>query len=140
MRWTYYETHLPERAGLAPRLHGLALRRGPVSPAFWSARKCLTFAIVVPAVLPGGAGAAFATKAWAVERHADGTVTLTLDQEFSDLNGLQATLRADGVPAIIIWRRTNSAGKRATRPRASRPAGYYMTQAPSALLHRLCMA
>jgi hypothetical protein len=55
-------------------------------------------AIVVPSVLPGGAGLA---KAWAVDRSQDGTVQVTIQQAFGNLAGLQQTLRADGVPAIV---------------------------------------
>jgi hypothetical protein len=122
-RASIYETRLPERTGLAPRLHALALHRMLASHGFWPARKrflmagglaaAAAAAIVLPAVLPGSADGAFAAKAWAVERHDDGTVTLTLDQEFSDLHGLQAALRADGVPAIVSvipWEITRSHG------------------------------
>jgi hypothetical protein len=58
-------------------------------------------AIVVPAMLPAGAGGAFASKAWAVDRNSDGTVTFTVAEQFSDPAGLQRALRADGVPAFV---------------------------------------
>jgi hypothetical protein len=67
-------------------------------------------AIVVPSVLPGGAGA---PKAWAVDRNPDGTVTVTIQQVSSGLAGLQTTLRADGVPAtvaVIPWKVVNVNG------------------------------
>jgi hypothetical protein len=99
-----YPTHYPERTGLPPHRRKRFLVAGSLAAAAAAA------AIVVPAVLPGGAGFA---KAWAVERRADGTVTLTINQEFSDLNGLQAALRADGVPAIVSvipWKITHSHG------------------------------
>ena len=54
-------------------------------------------AIVVPSMLPDGAGSA---TAWAVDRNQDGTVTVTLGQEFSDPAGLQQTLRRDGIVGL----------------------------------------
>jgi len=102
-RAAIFETHYPERTGPTPRRKRFLLAGGLAAAA-------VAAAIVVPVVLPGGAGAA---KAWAVERHADGTVTLTLEQEFRDLDGLQAALRADGVPAIVSvipWKITHEDG------------------------------
>jgi hypothetical protein len=58
-------------------------------------------AIVVPAVLPGSATGTFATKAWAVERHQDGTVTVSFDEVATDPAALQRALRADGVYAFV---------------------------------------
>jgi hypothetical protein len=37
-------------------------------------------AVVVPVLLPGGTPTSFGTKAWAVQRNADGTVTVRIAQ------------------------------------------------------------
>jgi hypothetical protein len=59
-------------------------------------------AIVVPAVAPSNVGHSFAGKAWAVEWHGDGTVTVTLSPlSFQDRSGLQRALRADGIAAYV---------------------------------------
>lgn len=58
-------------------------------------------AIVVPAVLPGTATGTFITKAWAVERHQDGTLTVSFDEVATDPVALQRALRADGVHAFV---------------------------------------
>jgi hypothetical protein len=63
-------------------------------------------AIVVPATLPHGGGGAFTGTAWAVDRKPDGTVTVTLGEEFHDPAGLERALRADGITAyvrVIPW-------------------------------------
>jgi hypothetical protein len=56
--------------------------------------------IAVPAVLPGSAGS-IVTKAWAVTRSPDGTITVTIKQTLSDQAALQRALRAEGVPAYV---------------------------------------
>jgi hypothetical protein len=60
-------------------------------------------AVTLSVVLPGGADGTFATKAWAVERNPNGTVTVTVtvDQQFQDPAGLQRALREDGVIAYV---------------------------------------
>jgi hypothetical protein len=58
-------------------------------------------AITLSIVLPGGADGTFATKAWAVERNPDGTVTVTMKQQFQDPAGLQRALRQDGITAFV---------------------------------------
>jgi hypothetical protein len=58
-------------------------------------------AIVVPAVLPGSATGTFVTKAWAVERNQDGTVTVSFDEVATGSAALQRALRADGVHAFV---------------------------------------
>src|SRR5580692_5417621 len=58
-------------------------------------------AIVIPAVLPGSATGTFITKAWAVERHQDGTLTVSFDEVATDPVALQRALRADGVHAFV---------------------------------------
>ena len=56
--------------------------------------------LAVPALLPGGAGS-FVTKAWAVQRGPNGTITVTIRKTLTDQAGLQRALRADGVPAYV---------------------------------------
>jgi hypothetical protein len=58
-------------------------------------------AIVVPATLPAGTGGSFVTKAWAVQREPDGTIKITIEQEFSDPAGLERALRAEGIRADV---------------------------------------
>jgi len=58
-------------------------------------------AIAVPAVLPAGPQGSFVTSAWAVERNAHGTVTVTITKIFHDQALLQHALREDGVPAYV---------------------------------------
>lgn len=57
-------------------------------------------AIVVPAVLPGGASRSFVTSAWAIQRNPNGTIKVTFD-DARDPAGLQRALRADGVAAYV---------------------------------------
>jgi hypothetical protein len=58
-------------------------------------------AVTLSIVLPGGADGTFVTKAWAVERNPDGTVTVTMDQQIQDPAGVQRALREDGVSAYV---------------------------------------
>jgi hypothetical protein len=71
-------------------------------------------AIAVPIALAGGNGASKVTHAsWTVDVKQNGTVTLTVQQLFANLNGLQRTLRADGVPAVVAlvpWKITIAHG------------------------------
>jgi hypothetical protein len=60
-------------------------------------------AIAVPAWLPGPGGTM--AKAWAVERNSDGTVTVTVSQQFNDPVGLQRALAADGITAFVTLHR-----------------------------------
>lgn len=57
-------------------------------------------AIAVFGVLPGGGSGPFVTAAWAVQRNADGTITVTF-KDAQDAAGLQKTLQADGVAAYV---------------------------------------
>ena len=75
--------------------------RRPVLLAGAAAAVAACAAIVVPAVLPSGGARSLVTAAWAVQRNADGTVTVTLKDVF-DLGGLQQALAGDGVPARVI--------------------------------------
>lgn len=56
-------------------------------------------AVVVPSLLPDGGS--FTGRAWAVDRQSDGTITVTVKQEFRDPAGLQRALRADGVLTYV---------------------------------------
>jgi hypothetical protein len=58
-------------------------------------------AVTLSVVLPGGVDGTFATKAWAVERNPDGTVTVTMNQQLQDPAGLQRALREDGISAYV---------------------------------------
>ena len=58
-------------------------------------------AVTLAVVLPGGADGTFATKAWAVGRNPDGTVTVTADEQLQDPAGLQRALREDGITAYV---------------------------------------
>jgi len=65
-------------------------------------------AVTLSVVLPGGPDGTFVTKAWAVERNPDGTVTVTLNQQVDDPAGLQRALRSDGVTAFVQVNATSS--------------------------------
>jgi hypothetical protein len=59
----------------------------------------------ITALLPGRHAShqsGFQLAAWTVVKHADGTVYVTI-RELRDPDGLQRTLRADGVPASVIF-------------------------------------
>jgi hypothetical protein len=63
--------------------------------------------VAIPLLLPAGHRAtqlpvAQLAAAWTVTRQADGSVSLTV-REFRDPAGLQSKLRADGVPASVIF-------------------------------------
>ena len=49
-------------------------------------------AVTLSIAAPGGADGTFVTKAWAVERNPDGTVTVTMDQQIQDPAGVQRAL------------------------------------------------
>lgn len=88
-------------------------------------------AIVVPAVMPAGTGSPLVSKAWAVEHYNNGTVKLTVWQVIGDLSGLQAALRADGVPAVVAvipWKITP--GETGATPSCHYPP---LPQAPAAV-------
>src|SRR5579872_3774683 len=104
---------LRARARLEGALRGRAPRRGgryrrPALLAGAAAALAVCAAIVVPAVLPAGTGGSVVTAAWAVQRNADGTVTVTLKDVF-DLGGLQQALAGDGVRARVITVATDPA-------------------------------
>jgi hypothetical protein len=82
--------------------------RGPLRRVRWpqlavSGAAIAAIAVTLSVVLPGGADGTFATKAWAVGRNPDGTVTVTvtIDQQFQNPAGLQRALREDGITAFV---------------------------------------
>ncbi len=70
----------------------------------------LTDAEATDAELIGQSVGTFVTKAWAVDRTSAGTVTFTFSTSkmFSDPQGLQRALRADGVAAFVQVHREDS--------------------------------
>ncbi len=61
----------------------------------------------MPVLLPGSTPTSFGTKAWAVQRNADGTVTARIAQYAFHGAGLQQALEADGVPALVRYQVVN---------------------------------
>ena len=62
----------------------------------------LAVTTLAPSGHPASHPATAQLAAWTVVKQADGTVTITI-REFRDPAGLQAKLRADGVPASVIF-------------------------------------
>ena len=82
---------------------GRVLRRRRRLPALAGAAATTTaaVAVAVSVLLPAsGPPVPTALTAWTVTRAPDGMITVTV-REFRDPAGLQATLRADGVPASV---------------------------------------
>ena len=95
-------------SGRMPAGPGRFRFRRPALLAGAAAAAAACAAIVVPAVLPAGGAGSLVTAAWAVQRTADGTVTVTVTDVF-DLGGLQQALASDGVPARVITVATDPA-------------------------------
>jgi hypothetical protein len=87
----------PRRTRVPRRRHCLLAAGGIVTAA--------AAAIVVPAVLPGGSNSAIVTRAWAVERNTDGSVTFSVSKQFDDPAGLRRALKADGITAFVVVNR-----------------------------------
>jgi hypothetical protein len=96
-----------------------AIAGAPGRPAFGGKRLALTggiaataaaaavVAMVLPTATPRTGGSQVTEAAWTVDLKQDGTVTLTIQQVFANLDGLQQTLRSDGVyatVALIPWK------------------------------------
>lgn len=80
-----------------------ARRRIPGLAAALAAAAATAFAVT--ALLPGhsaGGQPGIQLAAWTVVKHGDGTVYVTI-RELRDPSGLQRKLRADGVPASVIF-------------------------------------
>jgi hypothetical protein len=77
-------------------------RRRTLTVAGIAAAACA--AIVVPVALPSPAAPRLVTAAYAVQRHPDGTVSVSIRQ-LADPVGLQRALRAVGVPAVVLEER-----------------------------------
>jgi hypothetical protein len=80
--------------------------RSPLRRVRWpqlavSGAAIAAIAVTLSVVLPGGADGTFATKAWAVGRNPNGTVTVTTTQQLQDPAGLQRALREDGITAYV---------------------------------------
>lgn len=112
------------------RASGTRTGKGRVVLAGGLVTAAATAAVVVPATLPGSAGT---PRAWAVGRNSDGTVTVTVDEVFHDLAGLQQALRAKGVPAVVAvipWKTSSVRGG----IEAVQACGYYpLDRAPAAV-------
>jgi hypothetical protein len=104
-----------------------ARRRMPALAGGLTAAAAVTAAALVltsgPAAAPGqhavGHARTVVTAAWTVRKAADGTVTVSLRQ-YANPAGLQQTLRADGVTAIVrqipLAPRTTILGRAVARP------------------------
>ena len=81
---------------------GRALRRRRRLPVLAGtvAAAAAAITLAVSALLPAAGPVPARLAAWTVTRAPDGTVTVTV-REFRDPAGLQATLRADGIPASV---------------------------------------
>jgi len=88
----------PRRTRVPRRWHRLLVAGGIITAA-------AAAALVVPALLPGGTNGTIITKAWAVERNADGSVTFSVSKQFDDPAGLRRALKADGVSAFVVVNR-----------------------------------
>ncbi|HEX4088955.1 MAG TPA: hypothetical protein VHZ33_09560 [Trebonia sp.] len=122
-------TGTPVRSGWSAGRAGSPARPGRRTKLAVSGAAIAAIATTLSVVLPGGADGTFATKAWAVERNPDGTVTVTIDQQFQDPAGLQHALQEDGITA---WVQVNAM---ATGPEGTGAACAYthLKQAPSAV-------
>jgi hypothetical protein len=86
---------------------GRAVRTRRRIPAVAAAVAVLATAVaavtaLLPSSHPGSHQPGIQLAAWTVAKHADGTVEVTIRQ-LRDPAGLQRTLRADGVPASVIF-------------------------------------
>ena len=97
-----------------------ARRRIPVAAAAWPRRP--GWRSVWPPWRPGGQPASHATSAtltaWTVQKQANGDVRVTI-RDLRDPSGLQARLRADGIPASVSY---------SGLPAACQPAAVTKTQ------------
>jgi hypothetical protein len=88
-----------------------------------SSRLVLSGAATAAAAAAGASvfvlGAGSATPAFAVDRQADGDVSVTINR-LSDAPELEAKLRAAGVPAVVDY---TPAGKTCRQPRGTAPSG-----------------
>jgi hypothetical protein len=72
--------------------------------------------------------------AWTVTRHADGTITVTVRQ-LRDPQGLQRTLRADGVPASVTFSGYPRACQRYPKMSAVLMAEVFGSHGPPLVIH-----
>ncbi|HEX6855616.1 MAG TPA: hypothetical protein VF204_09995 [Streptosporangiaceae bacterium] len=99
-----------EQAGIPAPARRPGYGHGRATPRRWAmlagtAGIAACAALAVAALLPGGTGNDAGTvrlAAWTVQRDPGGTIKITIS-ELRDAAGLQATLRADGVPANVVF-------------------------------------
>ena len=95
-------------------------------------------ALAVAALLPGGTGNDAGTvrlAAWTVQRDPGGTIKITIS-ELRDAAGLQATLRADGVPANVVFSQTPFEGTTSTSAIPPSCAAPQMSDKDNAMLQQ----
>ena len=95
-------------------------------------------AALTVALLPGGTGNDAGTvrlAAWTVQRDPGGTIKITIS-ELRDAAGLQATLRADGVPANVVFSQTPFEGTTSTSAIPPSCAAPQMSDKDNAMLQQ----
>ena len=102
--------------GAAPASRKPRRRRRRIALGIAAAAAGACAAIVVPAVLPGSSPTSFVTKAWAVQRNADGTVTMRITQFVFNGSTLQQALQAEGVPALVRFQAVYAPSYQVTDP------------------------
>jgi hypothetical protein len=118
------EAHARVRARLDAALTGAApaasRRRGHRRAAMLVAAGAVACAaVVVPVTLPGGGAATpLVSKAWAVERNPDGTITVTIAQVAYDAAGLERALQAEGVATVVRFSQVSDPGFEPANPLA----------------------
>jgi len=92
----------PDLAVRTCQRHRRRIRRKLAGLAAGAAAVAAGAAIAVTAVTPASPQPRVQLAAWTVAKQADGSIYVTIRQ-FLDPAGLQATLRADGVPASVTF-------------------------------------
>jgi hypothetical protein len=115
--------------------HGRARRRrhrltGLAGAAVVAAGTVLAVTALLPASHPASHQPRIQVAAWTVVKQPGGTINVTI-RELRDPAGLQATLRADGVPASVSF------GNGQQTPCRSYPGGGFMTNADPALINNV---
>jgi hypothetical protein len=92
----------PDLAARTCKRHRRRTRHKLTALATGTATAAAGAALAVTALIPAGRQPDTQLAAWTVVKQADGNVYVTI-REFRDPAGLQARLRADGVPASVIF-------------------------------------